>query len=60
MTLSDSETIALRVTVIGGQRYADDYQVIRRGLPIVGRIMKRDGVWVTALPLLFRLKILIA
>jgi len=23
----DSETIALRVTVIGGQRYADDYQV---------------------------------
>jgi hypothetical protein len=28
------ETIALRVTMIGGQRYADDYQVIWRGLPI--------------------------
>jgi hypothetical protein len=37
------ETIALRVTVIGGQHYADDYQVIWRGLPI-GRIMKASGV----------------
>jgi hypothetical protein len=39
----NSETIALRVTVIGGQRYADDYQVIWRGLSI-GRIMKSSGV----------------
>jgi hypothetical protein len=38
-----SETIALRVTVIGGQRYADDFTVIWRGLSI-GRIMKSSGV----------------
>ena len=31
--MADDETIALRATVIGGQRYADDYQVIWRGLP---------------------------
>jgi hypothetical protein len=32
-----------RVTVIGGKRHADDYEVIWRGLTI-GRIMKRSGV----------------
>jgi hypothetical protein len=41
--LTDDETIVLRVTVIGGKRHPDDYQVIWRKLPI-GRIMKRDGV----------------
>jgi hypothetical protein len=40
---SNSETIALRVTLIGGQRYDDDYTVIWRDLPI-GRIMKSSGV----------------
>jgi hypothetical protein len=35
----NSETIALRPTVIGGNRYPDNYQVIRRGLPI-GRIIR--------------------
>jgi hypothetical protein len=39
----DDETIALRVTVIGGLRYPDDFTVIWRGLPI-GRIMKISGV----------------
>jgi hypothetical protein len=39
----NSESIALRVTVIGGQRYDDDYQVIWCGLSI-GRIMKSSGV----------------
>ena len=43
MPTLESETIALRVTVIGGQRYDDDYTVIWRGLPI-GRIMKSSGV----------------
>jgi hypothetical protein len=38
----NSETIAQRVTVIGGQRHADDYQVIWRDLPI-GRIMRASG-----------------
>jgi hypothetical protein len=38
-----SETIALRATVIAGKRYADDYQVIWRGLSI-GRLMKSSGV----------------
>jgi hypothetical protein len=38
----DSETIALRATVIAGKRYADDYQVIWRGLSI-GRIMMSSG-----------------
>lgn len=41
--MTDDETISLRVTVIGGKRHPDDYQVIWRDLPI-GRIMKRDGV----------------
>ena len=41
--LDDSKTIALRVTVIGGQHYADDYQVIWRSLPI-GRIMRAPGL----------------
>jgi hypothetical protein len=35
----DSETVALRPTVIDGQPQDDDYEVIWRGLPI-GRIMK--------------------
>ena len=41
--MSDDEAIALRVTMIGGQRYPDDFTVIWRGLPI-GRIMKNTGV----------------
>ena len=36
------ETLTLRPTVIAGQRYADDYQVRWRGLP-VGRIMLGNG-----------------
>ena len=39
----DSETIALRATVIGGQRYADDFTVIWRNMPI-GRIMRAPGL----------------
>jgi hypothetical protein len=35
----DLESVALRSTVIDGQRQEDDYEVIWRGLPI-GRIMK--------------------
>ena len=35
----DSESVALRPTVIDGKRQEDDYEVIWRGLPI-GRIMK--------------------
>ncbi len=35
----NSESVALRPTVIDGQRQEDDYEVIWRGLPI-GRIMK--------------------
>jgi PilZ domain len=35
----DSESVAVRPTVIDGQRQEDDYEVIWRGLPI-GRIMK--------------------
>ena len=38
----DDETIALRATVIDGNRFPDDYQVIWRGLSI-GRIMKGTG-----------------
>ena len=30
--MTDSETIALRITVIGGQSYADDFTVIWRGI----------------------------
>ena len=41
--MTDPETITLRVTVIGGQSYADDYTVIWRGLP-VGRIMRAPGL----------------
>jgi hypothetical protein len=41
--MPDPETIALRATVIAGKRYADDYQVIWRGLSI-GRIMQSSGV----------------
>jgi hypothetical protein len=37
-----SDTIALRATVIGGNGYPDDYQVVWRGLSI-GRIMKGTG-----------------
>jgi PilZ domain len=35
----DLESVALRPTVVDGQRQEDDYEVIWRGLPI-GRIMK--------------------
>jgi hypothetical protein len=38
----DTETIALRATVIGGNGYPDDYQVVWRGRSI-GRIMKGTG-----------------
>lgn len=38
----DSESVALRPTVIDGKRQEDDYEVIWRGLPI-GRIMKPPG-----------------
>jgi hypothetical protein len=41
--MSDPETIALRVTVIGGQTYPDVYEVIWRDLPI-GRIMWASGL----------------
>jgi hypothetical protein len=37
--LSDDEAIALRVTMIGGQRYPDDFAVIWRG-----RIMQASGL----------------
>jgi hypothetical protein len=39
---SNCEPIALRVTVIGGDRLGDDDEVISRGLPIF-RIMKATG-----------------
>ncbi len=38
----DSESVALRPTVIDGKRQEDDYEAIWRGLPI-GRIMKPPG-----------------
>ena len=41
--MSDDEATALRVTMIGGQRYPDDFTVIWRGLPI-GRIMQASGL----------------
>jgi hypothetical protein len=46
MTTDDSESIALRPTVIDGQRQEDDFEVIWRGLTI-GRIMKppHDAHW---------------
>jgi hypothetical protein len=40
--VTDSETLTLRATVIAGQRYADDFEVVWRGLPI-GRIMLGAG-----------------
>ena len=39
---TDDETLTLRLTVIGGQRCADDYQVIWRGMSI-GHIMRASG-----------------
>ena len=41
--MPDDETIALRITVIGGLRYPDEFTVIWRDLPM-GRIMKSSGV----------------
>ena len=38
----NSESVALRPTVVDGQRQDDNYEVIWRGLP-VGRIMKPPG-----------------
>src|ERR1700682_2460178 len=38
----DDETIALRATVVDGNGYPDDYQVVWRGL-LIGRIMKATG-----------------
>ena len=42
MITDDSESVAVRPTVIDGQRQEDDYELIWRGLPI-GRIMKPPG-----------------
>jgi hypothetical protein len=39
--MTDPETIALRVTVIGGKRWPDDYTVIWRGMSI-GRIIRAN------------------
>ena len=46
MITDDSESVAVRPTVIDGQRQEDDYELIWRGLPI-GRIMKppSDSHW---------------
>jgi hypothetical protein len=41
--MTDSEALTLRVTVIGGERCANDYQVIWRGMPI-GRIRRTSDV----------------
>ena len=41
--MTDDEIIALRATVIAGQRYDDDFTVMWRGLSI-GRIMTASGV----------------
>jgi hypothetical protein len=38
----DSETLVLRATVIAGRRYADDFEVVWRGMAI-GRIMRASG-----------------
>jgi hypothetical protein len=40
--MPDSESLALRPTVIAGQRYADDFEVVWRGMAI-GRIMRASG-----------------
>jgi hypothetical protein len=39
----DPDSLTLRVIVIGGQRGADEFEVIWRGLPI-GRIMRAIGL----------------
>ncbi len=39
---TDPETLTLRATAIAGERYADDYAVIWRGMS-VGRIMLGNG-----------------
>ena len=41
--MTDPETLTMRATVIGGQRYADDFEVIWRGMSI-GRIMRAPGL----------------
>jgi hypothetical protein len=41
--MTDDETLTLRVTAIAGKRFADDFTVIWRELPI-GRVMKASGV----------------
>jgi hypothetical protein len=41
--MTDSEALTLRVTVIGGERCANDYQVIWRGMSI-GRIRRTNDV----------------
>lgn len=40
--MSDDETLTLRVTVIGGERCQDDYEVLWRGMSI-GRIRRANG-----------------
>jgi hypothetical protein len=40
--MPDSETLGYAPTVIGGQRHADDYQVVWRVMSI-GRIMRASG-----------------
>jgi hypothetical protein len=50
---AESETIALRPTVIGDDRYADDYEVIWRGLPI-GRITTQSGTPLRQPPMVAR------
>jgi hypothetical protein len=41
--MTESETLTMRPTVIGGQRCPDDYQVMWRGMSI-GRIMRASGL----------------
>jgi hypothetical protein len=43
MTDDPNESLSLRPTVIAGQRYADDFGVIWRGLSI-GRVLKAEGL----------------
>jgi hypothetical protein len=40
--MSDPETLTLRASAIAGQRYADDYAVMWRGMS-VGRILLGNG-----------------
>ena len=42
--MSDDESLTLRTTVIAGIRYAGDYAVVWRGMPI-GRIMRASGTY---------------